>query len=276
MKYHMEGWAPGSLEQNRGSIPYSGEIHMLVGKKRESIHNKKTSATDRSSEDTVQSLRSWIQKIEQSTNSVSSRLAAVETRLSGGFVSSDEGLVTVMEGPVETMVTSVKNRKKRTMDEQAKVIDHELHFLYTSLQKREQEFQSLKDHMTEMEQLIPTVRDNLRSVHAMTAQMETKMQLLEQRKPLVMKLGAMEIPIEVTGIIGGLLAFTIAILVAMNQKTVLLSPVFLTAVGILLIGSAMVKMIRMRSRATSDPVYSVPFESSASHPASVKSSGDDS
>jgi hypothetical protein len=181
-----------------------------------------------------------------------------------------------MEGPVEKMFLEVKNSKKRNVNEQAKVIDNELHFLYCELQKREQEFQLLKDHVTEIEQLTPSVRDDLRVVHAKTAQMETKMQLLEQRKPLMVKLGAMEIPVEVTGIIGGLLAFTIAILVAMNQKAVLLSPVFLTAVGVLLIGSAMLKMIRSRSKTPSDRQYSVPFESSVSHLASGKSSEDNS
>lgn len=251
---------------------------MFIGKKKENNHKKKTNAVVPSSEDSVQSLRSWVRKIEQSTNSVGSRLAAVEARLTGGFASSGEAPLSVMDGPVEKFVTSIKNGKKKTIDEQAKIIDSEIHFLSTELQRRAQEFQSLSEHMTDLEQQIPSIQHGVSEVETritqMTSQFEMKTRALEQRKPLVMKLGTMEIPIEVTGIIGGLLAFTIAILVALNQKEVLLSPVFLTAVGILLIGSAMLKMVRARSRTISNPQYPVPGDSAVSSLLSVKSDGD--
>ena len=91
------------------------------------------------------------------------------------------------------------------------------------------------------------------------------MERLERREPLVMRLGTMEVPIEFTGIIGGLLAFTVAILVVLNQKTVLLSPVFLFVVGLLLIGSAMVKMIRTRSKTALRPTYSMPLTTRSGH-----------
>ena len=70
----------------------------------------------------------------------------------------------------------------------------------------------------------------------------------------------MEIPIEFTGNIGDLLAFTIAILVAINQKAVLLSPLFLFLVCVLLIGSAMLKMVRTRSRNSLRPYFTMPLK----------------
>jgi hypothetical protein len=251
---------------------------MFIGKKKENNHQKKTNATVPSSEDSVQSLRSWVRKIEQSTNSVSSRLVAVEARLTGRFASSGEAPLSVMDGPVEKFVTGIKNGKKKTIDENAKIIDGEIHLLSAELQRRAQEFQSLSEHLAELEKQIPSVQHDVSEIQTkitqMSSQFETKTRALEQRKPLVMKLGAMEIPIEVTGIIGGLLAFTIAILVALDQKAVLLSPVFLTAVGVLLIGSAMLKMIRARSRTISNPQYPVPADPSVPSLLSVKSDGD--
>jgi len=227
---------------------------MFIRKKQEKNHHKKVNAMAPSSEESVQSLRSWVRKIEQSTNSVGSRLTAVETRLSGGYASSDEALMSVMEGPIERFFSDKQKGKKKTLDEHARILDHELHCLYSELEKRRQEYQALKEQVDELGQVMPSVQHDLQEIHAtitpMLQQLEIKAQMLAQRKPLVMKLGAMEIPVEITGVIGGLLAFTIAILVTLNQKAVLLSPVFLAAVGVLLIGSALVKALRMRSRST--------------------------
>jgi hypothetical protein len=246
---------------------------MQLWKNHEKSHHKKTTTTAPSSEETVQSLRSWVRKIEQTTSSVSSRLTAVEMRLTGSFTSSGEMLLSVNEGPVERFFTGLKNGKKKTLEEHARALDHELFCLCTELEKRKQEFQTLEEHVTELERLIPSVQHDLREVHStispMLQTMEMKTQMVEQRKPLVMKLGAVEIPVEVTGIIGGLLAFIIAILVAFNQKAVLLSPVFLSAVGMLLIGSAVGKALRMRSKSTSDSCQPEARESCTSRPATV-------
>jgi len=227
---------------------------MFIRKNQDKRNRKKTKAVVPLSEESVQSLRSWVRKIEQSTSSVSSRLTAVETRLSGGYASTDEALLSVMEGPVERFLSDVQKGKKKTLEEHARVLDHELHCLHTELGKQQQEYQALKDQVDELNQSLPLVLKDLGEVRStvtpMLRQLEMKTQLLAQKKPMVMKLGTMEIPVEITGIIGGILSFTIAALVALDQKTVLLSPVFLGAVGILLIGSALMKALRMRLRAT--------------------------
>jgi chromosome segregation ATPase len=227
---------------------------MFLQKKQRKRKPKKTKTPYASSEDSEESLRSWVRKIEQSTNSVSSRLIAVEARLSGGYASSKEALLSVMEGPVERFLSDVQKGKKKTIEDHARILDHELHCLHTEIGKQRQENESLKEQVEAMNQLLPSVQRNLQelqeSITPMLQQLETKTRLLAERKPLVMKLGAMEIPVEITGVIGGLLAFTIAALVAFGQKAVVLSPVFLAAVGLLLTGSALVKALRMRLRVT--------------------------
>jgi len=233
---------------------------MLENLKKESFLKKKDIGADSSSQDTLQSLRSWIRKIEQSTTSVSARLTAVEQRLSGGMTESEGGDILSMQGPIETFV---RNGKKRNTGELAHRLDNELVVTHNELVKQEQEILSLKEHLAAFEEKQTGLTKEIYSVHSVVSQMDEKiglhMQQLNQRELFVMRLGTMEIPIEFTGIIGGLLAFMVALLVVMNQKEVLLSPVFLFIVGIILIGSAMLKMIRTHSRTTMRPSYAMPL-----------------
>jgi len=234
---------------------------MLVRKKREKLLNKKVIPEDSSSGENLQSLGSWIRKIEQSTTSVSSRLSAVEKRLSIGTIESENVHLVTMEGPVEKLILNVK---KKNATELARALDGELSLLHNEMVKQEQQLSSLKEQFVVVEQMNMAVTAELQTVHTAMSQMNTTMELrlerTERREPFVMRLGAMEIPIEFTGIIGGLLAFTIAILVAINQKAVLLSPLFLFLVGVLLIGSAMLKMVRTRSRSSLRPYFTMPLK----------------
>jgi len=234
---------------------------MLVRKKRENLLKKKVMPGDPSSGENLQSLGSWIRKIEQSTTSVSSRLCAVEKRLSIGMMESESVHLVTMEGPVEKLVLNVK---KKNASELARALDGELNLLHNELVKQEQQLSSLKEQLVVFEKLNMAITAELQTVHTEVSQMNTTMELrlerTDRREPFVMRLGAMEIPIEFTGIIGGLLAFTIAILVAINQKAVLLSPLFLFLVGVLLIGSAMLKMVRTRSRSLMRPYFTMPLK----------------
>lgn len=239
-----------------------GVYGMLVRKKRETLLKRKTISEDISSDDNIQSLRSWIRKIEQSAMSVSSRLSAVEKRLSGGMMDPEGINPVVMNGPITTLLV---NRKQKNAGELARVLDGELVTLHNELVQQEQELGRLKDQFTVIEDMNTTTRGELQAVLTTLSQMnsttELRMERLERREPFVMRLGAMEIPVEFTGIIGGLLAFLVAFLVALNQKAILLSPVFLALVGILLIGSAMFKMIRI-SRSTMRLCSTMPLKTS--------------
>lgn len=236
---------------------------MLVRKKKERTLKKKTKAEAAGSEDTLQSLRSWIRKIEQTTTSVSSRLSAVEKRLSGGTGDSTRLNHSVLEGPVETFLLQVK---KESVGDCARVLDGELAFLHNELVGQQLEVNELLTQVDALDKTTITLTQELQQAQVILseakASMDSQMKQSEQHEPLVMHVGALEIPIEFTGIIGGSLAFVIAFLVFINQKEILLSPVFLVLVGLLLLGFAMVKMFRSRSQSIMAPPFALPLEHS--------------
>jgi len=201
------------------------------------------------SEENLQSVRSWIRKIEQTTTSVSSRLSAVEKRLSGKISESD-GLKTIgIEGPIETLFLHVK---KKNTSEVARVLDSELTFLHNELVKQQQETSFLKEQLGEIERINTTMTTELQVMQTVMSDLNTTIDLqmnqTERHEPFAIHLGSLEVPVEFTGIIGGILAFLIAVIVLIGQKEILLSPWFLIPVGLILIGFALVKMIRNRSR----------------------------
>jgi hypothetical protein len=177
------------------------------------------------------------------------------------MMESESVHLVTMEGPVEKLIL---NGKKKNASELARALDSELSLLHNELVNQEAQLGSLKEQLVVVEKMNMAITENLQKVHTAMSQMNTTMELRlnrpERREPFVMRLGTMEIPIEFTGIIGGLLAFTIAILVVINQKAVLLSPVFLFLVGVLLIGFAMLKMIRTRSRSSLRPYFTMPLK----------------
>jgi len=237
---------------------------MLVRKIKQNLLKKKPRTEDVSSQENLQSLRSWIRKIEQSTTAVGSRLSAVEKRLSSGMNESDAGNLLAMNGRVETLVLNIK---KKSASAVARVLDHELTFLHNELIDQKKEFDRLKEQLTAFEEMNMTTTTELKTIRTAISQMnETIAKKMEQKgraESFVMHLGAMEIPIELTGVIGGCLAFTIAIIVLIGQKEILLSPVFLCGVGVLLIGVALSKMIRARSRRTLHPFMTMPTDASS-------------
>ncbi|MCX6661377.1 MAG: hypothetical protein NTY91_02380 [Euryarchaeota archaeon] len=227
---------------------------MLVRKRKEKSSKKRGMKEGPDSEENLQSVRSWIRKIEQTTTSVSSRLSAVEKRLSGRTSESD-GLKTIgIEGPIETLFFHVK---KKSTPEVARVLDSELTFLHNELSKQQQETSYLKEQLVEIEKTNTTMTIDFEAMQTTMEELNTTVKLQmnqkERREPFMMHLGSLEVPVEFTGIIGGFLAFLIAILVLIGQKEILLSPLFLVPVGLLLIGFALVKMIRNRSHRLRHP-----------------------
>ncbi len=238
---------------------------MLVRKRTENVGKKKTKLEAAGSEDTLQSLRSWIRKIEQTTTSVSSRLSAVEKRLSGGTIDLHRIGLDGRQGPVETFLL---NMKKENVGEAARLLDGELAFLHNELAARRLETDELKTQLDALEKTNTTVTEDLQgtqiAISELKTTLETQMNQTERREPFVMHLGALEVPIEFTGIVGGSLAFVIAFLVLINQKDILLSPVFLVLVGLLLLGFALVKMVRSRSRTILSPSFELPIDTHSS------------
>jgi prefoldin subunit 5 len=246
---------------------------MLVRKRKEKNVKKRGREKEIDSEENLQSVRSWIRKIEQTTSSVSSRLAAVEKRLSGRTSETDSLKTIDLQGPVETLL--VHGKKKNTA-EIARVLDAELSCLHNEQLRQQQEFNDLKEQLNEIEKTQTTVSTALQTMQISIADLHTLVESQrakkEKHEPLVMHLGSLEVPVEFTGIIGGLLVFLIAILVLIGQKEILLSPWFLFPVGLLLIGFALVKMIRNRTRSSRHSFFPLPLETSTVQPkvASIK------
>jgi len=233
---------------------------MLLRKKKENFSRKKDAVRGADSEENLQSFRSWVRKIEQTTASVSSRLSAVEKRLSGGMMNADTSSKCSLDGPIQRLFSTGK--KKNTPDV-ARVLDSELVLLHNELVKQQQETNCLKEHLGEMQEKHTRITTELETMQTVVAGLHTAMDLqknkTERQEPFVMHFGSLEIPVEFTGIIGGLLAFVIAILVLIDQKEVLLSPWFLIPVGFLLIGFAFFKMLRLRSRTSLYPCLPHPL-----------------
>lgn len=211
-------------------------------------------------QENLEAFRSWIQKIEQSTTAVSSRLSAVEKRLSTGIDESEPSDLLPMNGRVETLVVNIK---KKSAGAVARVLDHELTYLHNEMIDLKKELARLTEQQGTLNETHTTTTQELAAMRSTISRLnETMNQTMEQKtstEPFVMHLGAIEIPVELTGIIGGFLAFTIALLVLFGQKEVLLSPFFLSGIGVLLIGVAMVKMIRARSKTLLRPLMTMPL-----------------
>ena len=227
---------------------------MLVNKNKSKTSKKKTKK-DTSSQDNVQSMRSWIRKIEQSTNSVSSRLSAVEKRISRKSVDSSNDSIqsNLLEGPIERIFADLKEGKSsKDIEEVSRILDSEFTIMQEELISQENEITSLEGQLSTISSSLAEIKEEMEKLQTSETQMShyvnVRLEKIERREPPVMRIGSMEIPIEFTGVIGGILVFIIAILVIVGQKEIIISPTFLAIVGILLIGSALFKTVNLGAR----------------------------
>jgi len=201
----------------------------------------------------LESMASWVRKIEQSTLSIASRLSAVEKRLSPGtFSMRDNHASELFTGSVEHVFSRWKeNKHNAVVKEASRVIDIQLGFLHEQVATQEQELQKMNEKITSLQTLVSTKLQSLKtfdeSQTALTQEYEQRLHALERREPFSMRLGSLRIPLEITGIIGGILAFIIAVLLWLDQRSIVLSPWFLLLIGVVLLGSAVGKSIHNRA-----------------------------
>jgi uncharacterized protein YqgV (UPF0045/DUF77 family) len=230
---------------------------MLVNKDKEKTSKSKLKK-DLSSKENIESMRSWIRKIEQATNSVSSRLAAVEKRLSDRKLSSSGNPLSdeEVQGSLQKVIQQIKDKPKNTeIIEISKILDKELTLIKDELINHENDISSIQGQLDTISETLGEIKEGLKQLSTKETQTSVEFQerigKIERREPPVMKLGDMEIPIEITGIIGGIIAFVIAILVYIGQKEIIVSPLFLVLIGIILIGSAILKTLHMGTSSAS-------------------------
>jgi len=227
---------------------------MLVDKRKAKTGKKKPRKDSSASEESIQSFRSWIRKLEQTANSLSSRLSAVEKRISYGNFSPSTGNFqgAATEGPIERLFTDLQKEKQgKDVEEVSRILDKEFLIIQEELIAQQTEIATLKEKLGEVESHLTGFTEEIENSQIQDSKslndLTTRLDKIECREPPVMKLAGMEIPIEITGVIGGILAFIIAILVIADQKEVILSPLFLSLVGLVLIGSAIFKTFRIGS-----------------------------
>ena len=227
---------------------------MLVNKRKAKTGKKKPWTDSSVSEESIQSFRSWIRKLEQTANSLSSRLSAVEKRISYGNFSPSTGNFqgAATEGPIERLFTDLQKEKQgKDVDEVSKILDKELAFIQEELIAQQTEMATLKDKLNEVESHLTGFTEEIKHSQVQDSKnlndFAIRLEKIERREPPLMKLAGIEIPIELTGVVGGILAFVLAILVVIDQKEIILSPLFLSLVGLVLIGSAIFKTFHIGS-----------------------------
>jgi len=219
-------------------------------------------------EESISALHSWMQKNEQMITSISGRLAVVETRLSlVAPLSNPESRGEVL-GPIQRLV--VEGRKNHMMNARAwaRVLDHDLAVLQTTTQGYGQQLDTLTGQLASLKASVEetaTADQGLKADAAqLTASVMDRLAKMEQKqgRPLVMRLGRFELPLEISGILMGGLAFMVAALVFLGQKAVLGDPLFLAGIGCVFLVSAVVKHVtragKMRPAAHPGPVACAP------------------
>ena len=230
---------------------------MLVNKNKTKTNTKKIGKDAIYLDDNVQAMRSWVRKLEQTTNSIGSRLSAVEKRISTSRMSPNNknsiSGVTIIEGPIEKVISELKENGKN--DENLEyvfgVVDSELSLLQDEIETHQAELKIIAENIQDINKSLNDVNEEIKK----TKDIETKfltdfnerLGKVERRAPPVMKIGKIEVPIEISGIIAGAIALIAAYFVTIEQTSFLISPLFLGIVGIVFIASAVLKSIRAKS-----------------------------
>ncbi len=84
--------------------------------------------------------------------------------------------------------------------------------------------------------------ENITNFAKEIANIERRLERLEKKKATAtVKVGKIEVPIEITGIVGGFLAFIIAILLFGGYKNLVISPPFVMFIGLVLLTATALK-----------------------------------
>lgn len=159
-------------------------------------------------------LNSWLQRLQQHVDSLEKRLDAVERRL------SDKPFEGVRFGSKSILIEDEQKSNLSRIENEIANLKKEIE----SLKKDETVIISLKKGDVKKE----------------IANIERRLERLEKKKAIV-KVRKIEVPLEITGIVGGFIAFIIAILLFGGYKDIIVSPPFVMFVGIVLLTATALK-----------------------------------
>jgi len=223
---------------------------MLVNKNKTMKKTSKKELNDY--EDNILSMRSWVRKIEQTTNSVSSRLNAVEKRISSRRLDSNGNSisgVTIIDGPIDKVISELKDGKeKNSLEYVFRVVDSEIGVLQDELDSQQNDIMEMKNSFEACSKSLDEIKEEIKQVKDVETKFlsdfRMRLEKIERRAPPVVKLGRMEVPIEIAGVIAGVIAIFAAVFIVLGHISVLTSPVFLSVVGLVFIGSALFKSFK--------------------------------
>ncbi len=182
----------------------------------------------------IQEMQTWIRKIEQTTMSVSTRLNAIEQRLSAQtrlshpqWYNTDDEMRTDSSDKID--IKDISTVKSLLTDQSV-----QLHLLQSQRDQSKKTISELHHQLNTMQQ----------SVDRMQECINTKMEN-HNKNAVLMKIKGREIPLEISGIIGGVLALCIAILIGVGGKNIVVSPLFLALIGAILIVSSLLRSFNL-------------------------------
>ncbi len=215
-------------------------------------------------EENIQSMRSWVRKVEQSANSLSGRLKAVEERISSSnrvnpLVSSD---LSKTGNGFGSNHLSENVESEELLDFSNELLD-EINVLKEELACQQSQILSFESKMDDIDDSLEDAKKEIlgrmEAEKKVLDDVSSRVEKVEDRSPFFMKLGRIELPLEVAGVVSGFIAFVAAVLMAFDMKDFLISPPFLACVGLLFIGAALFKSFKasgmLRKKNASHVVY---------------------
>jgi len=190
----------------------------------------------------VGQIRSWIRRIEQNIDSIDKRLDAVERRLSGEIFTSPKILKNESKSNSEVLDRKIQELSRKLDEEIRNMREEMLRFgrvgdrTYFAGENRSRRGPVVISHSSKGKEGLTDEQEHAKEI----AELERRIERMEKRKTTV-KVGRVEIPIEITGIVGGIFAFIIAALLFEGYKNIVTSPVFCMLAGAVLVSAAALK-----------------------------------
>lgn len=172
--------------------------------------------------DNVAEMNTWMRNLEQNVMSLSARLGAVENRIS----------IHIM--PSGGQKKHVSNNEDDSDSSQEASIDENTIGQFHQMDE-------------ELQRIIVSLKENEKKLDALHAfKVNTEKELLDshgKKHPhtMVMKVGEKEIPLELSGVMGGMISFVVALLLFLDLSEVVLSPWFLVGIGGLFLFSSFLR-----------------------------------
>lgn len=177
----------------------------------------------------------WIQRLKQHVDSLEKRLDAIERRL------SEEPFKMAKFGEEKTEET------KGGFREFTSKIEKEIEVLKKEIEEMKREAKFKTEERGSREVVISLKRKGEETTSTNYARdlanIERRLERLEKSRKAAatVKVGKIEVPFEVTGLIGGFLAFLIAILLFEGYKDLVISPPFVMFIGLVLLTATALK-----------------------------------